>query len=74
MRHYAAAKQYVKDLYSSYMKIKQSLKDCIFKSAAGRGGNEKNPISRIYFSAMYWAISATVVDVFPFRESLFPVK
>lgn len=43
MRHYAAAaaKQHVKDLYSSYMKIKQSLKDCIFKSAAGGGENEK---------------------------------
>lgn len=29
-----AAEQNVKDLYSSYMKIKQSLKDCIFKSVA----------------------------------------
>lgn len=52
MRHYAAAaaKQYVKDLYSSYMKIKQSLKDCIFKSAARGGKIEKSNQTNLFFS------------------------
>jgi len=44
MRHYtaAAAMQYVRDLYSSYLEIKQSLKDGIFKSTAGGGKMKKS--------------------------------